>query len=244
MIKPLEWDSNFFGIKTGKIDASGLSKELVAEELGAINTSGFQLVYIFAGHESIDLKKEILRSGGKLVDEKVTYFMNIHEVIPLNSEFIRSCFGQETDIELDSLAIESGKYSRFRTDGQIPRKKFEELYRLWMKNSLNGSFAREVFVYVADGKKLGMVSVNIRENEGWIGIIAVNEDSRGKSVGKLLMHAAIHFCQKQNIKVLNVQTQMENKVSCAFYEKIGFKVKVVEDVFHFWSGAHLRLRLR
>ncbi len=235
MIKPLEWDSNFFGFKTGRIDATRFSKKDLAGEFESIKKEGFKLVYIFTGHDDKPLKEIILNTGGTLTDEKVTYSMNIDGMVPLSSEFIRSCFGQEMDKDLESLAIESGKYSRFRTDQQIPRNKFEELYRLWMKNSLNGTFAKEVFTYQSEEDKLGMVSIDTRENEGWIGIIAVNEESRGRSVGKLLMHAAIRFCQGKNVKILNVQTQMKNKASCAFYEKLGFGLRSVEDVFHFWN---------
>jgi len=235
MIKPLDWDSNFFGIKTGRLDASELSKEELQNQLKSIDKSGFQLVYIFAGHDKPVLKKEILETGGKLVDEKITYFMNLSGFKPLISEFIKSSHGADMDRELESLALESGKYSRFRLDPQIPRNKFEDLYRLWMRNSLKGNFAKEVFTFEEMGRKLGMVSIDIRNGEGWIGIIAVNEESRGKSIGKLLMHACIRFCQENHVSVLNVQTQMENKVSCAFYERIGFEVKCIEDVFHFWS---------
>jgi dTDP-4-amino-4,6-dideoxy-D-galactose acyltransferase len=235
MIRPLEWDSNFFGINTGKLETANLSSEEVMAQLKTITTSGFQLVYIFTPHADEVLKKKIYRLGGKLFDEKVSYSMKVSGLAPLSSEFIHSSKGSEMDNDLESLAIESGKYSRFRTDPKIPRKKFEELYGLWMKNSLNGTFAREVFTYEENGKKLGMVSIDIRKGEGWIGIIAVNENFRGRSIGKLLIHSAGQFCKKNNVEILNVQTQKENKDSCSFYEKIGFHIRSIEDVYHLWS---------
>lgn len=235
MIRPLEWDSNFFGIRTAKLDATNLSETGMRSQLESITKCGFELIYVFTPHNHEGLKQQILTAGGKLTDEKVTYFTNVTEMTPIHSGFIRSCLGNKMDTELEMLAIESGKYSRFKLDEQIPRKKFEDLYRLWMENSLNASFAEEVFVFEDEGKKLGMVSVDIRQNEGWIGIIAVNDAYRGKSIGKMLMHAAIGFCKDNKVKILNVQTQMANKVSCTFYEKIGFRVKGVEDVYHIWN---------
>lgn len=234
MILPLEWDSNFFGIKTGKLNCADIQGDEVITCIKTINNSKFQLVYIFTPHHSNVLKEEIFKAGGKLYDEKVTYSINLSGFSPACSEFIHSCKGVEMDKDLETLAIESGAFSRFCTDPKIPRKKFEDLYRLWMKNSLNGTFAKDVFAYEENGKRLGMVSIDIRKGEGWIGIIAVNEVFRGRAIGKLLMHAAIQFCKENNLSILNVQTQMENTGSCAFYEKIGFHIRSIEDVYHLW----------
>jgi len=235
MISSLDWDSKFFGVKTGRLDTADLSVVDLVAGLKTINENKYQLVYIFTSHIDEVMKYEVIKAGGKLVDEKVTYSMNISGFVPDLTDKIYSCKGTKPDKDLEVLAIESGKYSRFRTDDRIPRKKFEELYLLWMKNSLNGTFASEVFTYMEDGKKLGMVSIDIRKGEGWIGIIAVNEAFRGRSIGKLLIHTVIQYCKENEVDILNVQTQMKNKVSCAFYEKNGFKIRNIEDVYHFWT---------
>ena len=235
MLQFLEWDSNFFQLGAARLDASKLAPDEMVVELQSLKDSDYQLIYIFSPHGVESINKEIIGSGGKLVDQKVTFSMNISGFIPQYSPKIRSCLGFEMDKDLEMLAIESGKYSRFKVDEQIPRNKFEDLYRLWMKNSLLGVFAKEVFVFEDDGKKTGMVSVDIRGGEGWIGIIAVDEKSRGKQIGKHLMHAAIQYFMEQNVGILNVQTQLDNSVSCAFYEKIGFRIRNIEDVYHFWN---------
>jgi len=235
MIKPLDWDSNFFGINTGRLDAVNKPDEDIRKIPEVAKGSGFRLIYIFAPHDNEKLSGEILKTGAVLADEKVTFSMNVAEFAPSISENVVSCLGSEMDDELESLAIESGKYSRFQTDERIPRKKFEDLYRLWMKNSLSGNFAKQVYAYEEEGKRLGMVSIDIRQGEGWIGIIAVNENYRGRSIGKLLIHKVIQFCRENKVNVLNVQTQLANQVSCAFYEKTGFSVKNIEDVYHLWN---------
>jgi dTDP-4-amino-4,6-dideoxy-D-galactose acyltransferase len=235
MIIPLEWDTNFFGIKTGKLDAEVYPAEEFIARLKTLIHSEFQLIYVFAPHNDTLLKKEIFESGGNLYDEKVTYSLNLSGFSPEFSSNIHSCKGTEMDNDLEALAIESGKFSRFRTDPKIPKKKFEDLYRLWMKNSLSGTFAKEVFAYEEDRKKLGMISIDIRQGEGWIGIIAVNETYRGRAIGKLLVHSVIKLCQDNKVGILNVQTQKENIVSCTFYEKIGFSVNSIKDVYHLWK---------
>lgn len=233
MIKKLDWDSSFFGLKTGRLDLITSGPEDSSGQLKLIEGTDFQLIYIFTPHKNNALKIELEKKGARLVDEKVTYSMDISGLETLSSGLVYSCLGSPMDNDLEALALESGKYSRFRIDDKIPREKFEGLYRLWMVNSLNGKFAKDVFAYVDSGRKLGMASVDVRNEEGWIGIIAVDEASRGRSIGKLLMHAAIRFCQQQKINTLNVQTQVTNKVSCAFYEKLGFSVKNIEDVYHY-----------
>jgi len=235
MIQALDWDSNFFGIRVGKLDLTSVSGDDLARGISEITESGFKLIYAFAAHDESSVKTSVLKSGGVLRDEKVTFTMDVTGFKPQLSSFVRSCKGEPMSSEFEYLAFEAGRYSRFRTDEQIPRKKFEELYSLWMVNSLNGSFAKEVFVWEEDEAKLGMVSLGVKNNEGWIGLIAVSELHRGKSIGKYLIHQVIEYCQKQGIKILNVQTQLENRGSCAFYEKVGFRISNIEDVYHIWN---------
>lgn len=236
MIQALEWDSNFFGIKVGKLDLTTLSGDDMLRGVSEINKSDCKLIYVFAAHDEAKIKETLLKSGGILRDEKVTFSMDVRGFKHQLSSFVRSCKGEQMSSEFEYLAFEAGRYSRFRADEQIPRKKFEELYSLWMVNSLNGSFAKEVFIWEEDKAKLGMVSLGVKNNEGWIGLIAVSELHRGKAIGKYLIHQVIDYCQKQGIKILNVQTQLENRGSCAFYEKVGFKISNIEDVYHIWKA--------
>ena len=74
----------------------------------------------------------------------------------------------------------------------------------------------------------------MKDTRADIGLLAVDEEARGKSIGKLLMHAAFIKCRDLGYKEVQVVTQKANATACAFYEKLGFRIEKVENIYHFW----------
>lgn len=239
MIRELKWDSDFFGFPVGRIDLKESSPEILRNIGEKIRNSDFRLIYLFTPHNKDSLRNQMLKTGAFLADEKLTYRMKITKPHPEISPFVKSIKGEKMDHELEYLALESGKYSRFHMDPLIEKSKFEELYRLWMINSLNGTFADEVFVFTHAGINIGMITASVRNEEMWIGIVAVNEEFRGQGVGVSLIRAVINFCYEKGLHYLNVQTQRANKGSCTFYEKTGFSLSYTEDIYHYWNKNYI-----
>src|SRR5690606_27723077 len=84
----------------------------------------------------------------------------------------------------------SGVYSRFKVDERIEKDKFEEMYALWMTNSLNRTIAHEVLVFLENSVPSGFVTLGEKKDRADIGIIAVDQNHRGKGIGKALMSSA------------------------------------------------------
>jgi dTDP-4-amino-4,6-dideoxy-D-galactose acyltransferase len=79
-----------------------------------------------------------------------------------------------------------------------------------------------------------MISCQIKNNVGIIGLIATNPKIHGKGVGSKLVKSAEWYFQQSRVKSINVVTQRENSIACGFYENIGFNLDSEDLVFHWW----------
>ena len=239
-VKRLDWDSAFFGLEVfGAQVGRGAN---IREMTRALQSSGADLVYIFLQEPDADLDKQLTASGAILYDEKITYGKELTHLSHTDhsrttregiSESLEVYEGPLTD-DLLRLAIMAGHESRFRKDPRLSDH-FEPLYKLWMTNSLNGSFADKVFVFKAEDGIKGMASCKIRGDQmGSIGLIATDAGFQGKGVGKSLVQAIDFYYQDNNVKTSTVVTQKSNIQACNFYEKAGFTVYKLEHVYHLW----------
>jgi dTDP-4-amino-4,6-dideoxy-D-galactose acyltransferase len=133
-----------------------------------------------------------------------------------------------------SLAVQTGEYSRYRIDRNIPEHLFTALYRKWIENSVARLNAEEVLVYTENKEVIGMVTLSEDERGGVIGLIGVDRQFRSKGTGQKLVQAACSYFMKKHTDYLSVITQKANIPACNFYRKCGFEVFLTENVYHFW----------
>lgn len=231
----LEWDSSFFGMKVGRINEGELSSLDLSKLLLTMKEEGFKLVYWPSnGEVSFELGDD---TDGFLADKKVTYTTNFLTLNPSSfiSTDIVEVFSRDMSVsDIENLAIQSGKYSRFSVDPKLSNKKFVELYKIWITRSLNKEIASEVLL-IRDGDKVaGMVTLGSKGERGDIGLIAVDAEYRGRGYGEILVRAAQEWFLLNGYELGQVVTQGENNPACNLYEKCGYKVESTEFFYHFW----------
>ena len=233
-IEKLDWDSNFFNIKICRInDVISNSNELT-EALKKIKKLDIDLAYYSSPIPLIKFQNFSLLYNINLVNKKVTYSKKIIG----NVSFAESVTEFKSDYPTDKLielAIESGRYSRFNIDKKIPRSKFEELYKEWIINSVNKKLAKEVFIYQENEIIAGFVTLGEKKSRAEIGIIAVDNNYRGKGIGKSLMFAAENWFAGKKYNEIRVVTQGDNLPACRLYESCGYKTDNVEYFYHLWK---------
>jgi dTDP-4-amino-4,6-dideoxy-D-galactose acyltransferase len=173
-----------------------------------------------------------------LADEKITYQKSLSNFQEVNAvgEF-QIVMEKYANLEMINLAIESGKFSRFCLDKRMPKGKFEELYGLWIQNSVSGNFADAVIICKIDNIIGGLVTLANKNRVGDIGIIAVDESYRGIGIGKALMRAAENWFIENKYLISQVVTQEVNKPAKQLYEKCGFEIVKREFVYHIWMNS-------
>jgi dTDP-4-amino-4,6-dideoxy-D-galactose acyltransferase len=229
-VEMLKWDSDFFGIKTGRIFL-GKENEWDEKEL-----KDWGLLYVFVDPNDINTNLLLQKKQVPLVDEKVTYLMNVSNMKTAKSDLspLHSYFSSEKDDEVIRIGVQSGVYSRFYVDQEIPRTKFLELYTIWMKRSINREMADEVIVYKTGKNEIaGVISIGEKNKRADIGIVAVDEHFRGRDIGRALLQGAVNYSIRNGYTFLQVVTQKKNEIACKFYERCGFKEESIINIYHF-----------
>ncbi len=221
----LTWDSEFFGLNIGKIV---LSQDDDFSNFDVKSYQDYDLIYIYAPH-----RYDVHLCDVKLVDNKVFYRKNIINKGSVNSN-ICAFTGKEPSHELYDLALQSGEYSRFKFDKRFPIGSYENLYRRWVEQSVCKTIADDVLCYYSEGRIVGMVTISAKEGIGRIGLVAVDTSSRNIGVGSALLDAVNAYFFERRIYIIDVPTQLNNTKACNWYEKNGYKVSSITDIYHWW----------
>lgn len=227
-IEYLEWDSNFFKLKVGKISYENV-KHL--EYLHEIKNSNYDLIYIF--NKINNPYTNLINSY--LVDTKLNFTRKINnERLPLIDKNITLYESNICSKEIVNLCIVSGEYSRYKLDERFKESDFINLYTTWVENALNRTKKEKIFIYTEGGQDVGLIIVSFKEKIAVIEILAVDENHRGKGIAKKIINAALLEGVKNNCTEIRVATQKKNLPSSQLYSSCGFEIFEATDIYHLW----------
>lgn len=235
----LDWDSNFFGYKIAKANASNLKRDELKNLLSRLSHLNVRLVYWFVNPKDEASNRTAKYNNGFLADDRITYKISLSNYHPekVDYQHLKSYLHKPLNTKLLSLALQSGFYSRYKQDKKFVHNEFTKLYTKWLERSLNGEIAKEVIVYIDNEIEKGLVTLGVKDNYGSIGLLAVDKNFRGRSIGKQLINATLVRFKKLGYRDVKVTTQKKNKIACKFYEKLGFVEENVQNVYHFWLNG-------
>ena len=235
-VQYLPWDSRFFGVETVQIVAKELDETTLRSLLEDVWSAGGQFVYWKVQRPEKSVVAAAISCGGMDVGTNVSFVGSVRNFRQTDGEMTHvlpydAHMGQRS--VLDEIAIDCGQHSRFRVDGRLPIGKADEMYRQWIANSLDRSFADETLVAIDDREIAGLVTVTADDQRGRIGLLGVRRGYRGKSVGKSLVRAAMNWFQDRKCKVATVVTQQRNEAACSLYERYFDGERESHTFFHF-----------
>lgn len=228
-ITRLNWDSDFFGLRIGRVEIMTKEDGKVLSNQASTLCNEYDLLYVFAPHNL-----EFPASGATLVDEKVRYKKDRDIKGLFNPQIILWDDVNGVTSNLKHLALESGCYSRFKLDKGFSPGSYERLYSRWIEQSVDHSIASEVFCYMVDGVPKGLITMNRNNEEGVIGLVAVHEENKNHGIGSEMMQHVFKYAEHKRLRSLSVATQLNNHPACKFYEKNGFMIESITDVWHWW----------
>lgn len=227
-IRSLQWDSDFFGIRIGRVDLHTI------EDVSALVTQQqelrrlYDLLYVFA-MPGITLNAQ----GAKLVDEKVVYskYCAKREIFS-DVMLYEQSFPDES---LYKLALISGEHSRFKLDKRLPSGSYERLYRRWIENACpQEGDNKQIFVYIPDGTAQGMITIDHKGSHAHIGLVAVDPEFQYKGFGTKIMSSLETVLCHKGVLTIDVATQKSNVKACRWYEKNGFEIMSITPIYHWW----------
>ena len=230
MIELARWDTENFHIKVGNLIAHpGIDRSRLLQEMARAKDEHYDLLYL----KGVNLPCDCLSENVILADEKVVYIQTKnHEDSHFEDCHVASVLNCPLTEELLELAYESGKYSRFHLDANLPESVYLTLYRLWIERSLKGEIATDVLVYRENGHVLGVLTYKINADAVDIGIVAVSSKAAGKGIGSKLMQSFLS--RMADGTKISVATQKRNRIACHYYDKNGFRVESVTNIYHLW----------
>jgi dTDP-4-amino-4,6-dideoxy-D-galactose acyltransferase len=231
----LDWDTHFFGYKIASVRVTEFGLKKLNNLIRELEEQDFKLAYCFVDPDDIVSNDSLKQISVFLAAEKVTYSIEVTREFnfPVTDHITTYNF-INTSEKLKNLAIQSGLYSRFKIDPDFHNNEFERLYTEWIEKSVERKLANEVLTYNEGNEILGFITLAMGENTGLIGLIAVEENQRGKAIGKKLIGAALLFFKDKKITTVEVVTQKANYAACRFYESCGFNIKSIVNIYHLW----------
>jgi dTDP-4-amino-4,6-dideoxy-D-galactose acyltransferase len=234
MYEELKWDSDFFEVKVGKINRSKLTINELNIILNVAKNHEFKLIYWSSDKMLNPIK--IQKLNGIFVDKKTTLEMPLNigiNQINLEKNIITE-FDKKFTEEIEELSIQSAKFSRYAIDKNISRDKFQMLYRIWIRKSIQGEIADNILIAVDNGQLAGMITLGNKNGKGDIGLLCVKEEFRGRKIGQMLLKSAQKWLFNKKYSECQVITQGNNIPAINLYKKCSFSIVREEFFYHFW----------
>lgn len=224
-ITTLDWDSNFFNLHVGKVILS--SKNTIIA-----NTNKFDLIYLL---QSDIFDYDIKGFCKTYTDVKITFEKELtsSSLKVKNSKIILNPNISHTSKLID-LSLQSGVYSRFKLDPNFKESSFKELYKKWITNAINKE-TEQLLVYVLDNEIKGILTFSESNNYAKIGLLSVDKNERGKSIGSSLLSYLENYLTQKNIYKLLIDTQEINTLACNFYKKHNYTIQKKQYLKHYWK---------
>lgn len=237
----LPWDSRFFGITIGRWSGP-IETEQECEQLRDwVARNRVECTYCLVDASDAGSARRLEELGARLVDVRLTYTLELASMRRGSGARpgIRLA-GPDDFVALSELAAEAHADTRFFFDPRFDRERVRELYREWLRSSLDGTRADGVVTFDHGGGAAGYVSFSDPSRTrspgvGEIGIVAVARAARGTGGGTALLAEALEALRERGTDTVRVVTQARNVAAQRLYQRAGFTTATAAAWFHLWS---------
>lgn len=237
----LDWDTDFFGFRVGRVFDENLTHDGAREVFAWAQREAVECVYFLAADGDSRSAHAAENVGFRLMDVRVELGLRIHDRgLRVEGDALDFEFVAPADVSaLRDIATLSHTASRFYADPHFPRERCAALYSRWIEESCTGG-ADAVLITRLDDRAAAYVTCHLESDEsegrpsGNIGLVAVAERARGRSVGGRLVSASVAWFAKNGADSVRVVTQGRNSGAARLYERVGFTTQRVGLWFHLW----------
>lgn len=232
--KPLAWDTEYFGIRSGRIDLWEIINE--QDEKKILDFSRDYDFVTICNHANIPQNNLFLgtRTSAYLTDVNVQFLLDIQKSQVHEVENVTITERMSPNPRILEIAASAFRYSRFFNDPRLPVDKARGIYHQWVTNAFDKE--NKYFVMAQENNDIqGFVLVSIDDTTVVIELIAVDESYRGQHVGTRLLAAVETFAKKSGCSAVRVGTQIDNITAIRFYTGYGFRMTNIASMYHLWA---------
>lgn len=205
----------------------GLAKKLLSNATSRARLSGAKAAHVNVSEDNVIAMKVLPRLGFSLIRRFLELGLDIANVGELDiAQAAPGCCYLQPGEEYKLAQLQNRAFAG--SWGYNPNTVEEITFRI---NS--STCSREDIVLVYEGHEaIGYCWTGISCEEGIpsmrkgrILMLGVAPDCRGKGIGKKLVLAGLARLRNRGLKVAELTVDSQNKVACALYKSIGFKVR-------------------
>lgn len=231
----LEWDSNFFNKRIGRIVSPALTQAEMKAILDWVKLEKINCLYYLASGLEKNAAAVAEANGFHFVDLRVTYNKDLRKP---EKEFIPKWhIRRAVDGDLDTLKeMARGAFplSRFKVDPNFNQEKADQMYEVWIENDLRQK-GHDVWVIDADTQLAAFTSVSSKtEGKAQIGLVGTQESWRGKGLSLELQRFISEQLRNEDIAEVEVVTQGRNIPAQNLYQRAGYYVRSIDLWYHKW----------
>lgn len=237
LIEHLEWDSDFFGYKIGRLIPERLSLDDAAELRREMSARGFRCVYAFLDNGGIDSVRAAAEGRMILSDIRIVYELDAERFFSARSsdpkiKLLDEPNAADLDI-LRKIAREISGVSRFSFD-PLFAPKAPAMYELWVENIVRDPQGAIIAARSGDVVS-GFIGCVSRGDEAELVLVGVDDAMRGAGLGGQLVFATTLYLLRRGAKKIRVKTQLRNLPANRLYQRNGFVVSDVKLIYHIWN---------
>ena len=222
-VSPLAWDSEFWGCRVGRLQASREVYE--AASIDAAIGESFDFVYLLADAGRIDLIGSAEEAGFRTVDVRCEVSLITRGALLPTSTIAQVRSPTDSEFE-DAVALAGGAHrgTRFGEDDFIAPRRVSDFYQTWMRRD-HGLPDWTTLVALVNGDVAGYVTHGPRTRDvATIGLIAVHPNHRGRGVGSQLLGAAANQQCELGRPRMDAVTQGGSVAAMSMYRRAGFSI--------------------
>jgi ribosomal protein S18 acetylase RimI-like enzyme len=253
--RPLDWDSEVFGVPCARIDllwaadaeALPLLEDLLADCLLAMERDAVALCDVRIGLHDLRLVHLVERQGFRLMDVLNIYLSEASLPDPGKSFGGYSIVDEPARLgpakeDVRALASTAFSHSRLYNDAHIPKEKadlfYEKLVDAFLQRDKN-----TLQVALDEEQKPAAFSISLEEEElplddafSYLWLISVSPAHARKGLGQFLLHSTLHELHKTS-KYVEIGTQINNGPANKIYARAKLPLVANLATFHRWSAS-------
>jgi GNAT superfamily N-acetyltransferase len=229
----LEWDSQFFGRRIGRVCTERIGPAEVERIRQWSDAEGVECLYYLASAADAGSVRTAEEAGFRLTDIRMTRVRELGDGFGATPEGVEP-FRSEDVPALRAIARVGHRDSRFYFDGNFPRDRCDALYETWIEKSCTGGADAVLVVRDAAGVA-GYMAVKLNADEtGTLDLMAVAPERRRGGLGHRVVQGSLVWLADHGCRHFRVVTQGRNVGSARIFEDFGFRTSTVEHFYHFW----------
>jgi hypothetical protein len=229
--KPLEWDTEFFGIPIGRIDVGDGDPDAIAEAEAEARDAGITCLYASLDPRDYVATYTVQPLGYRFVESAVRFDLGPEVPVAGVADDVRVRRGTEDDLALlDESLVRMASWSRYAVDPRFGTESAVRIHRAWVDRAARCETGERDLRIAEDDRGVLAFATRNRDLHPMIDTIATV--APGSGAAQALVADGQEWARPESIWGGWIASR--NIPSTRFVEQCGYRVAEVRYHYHRW----------